>query len=85
MGQQKVQELASGLGREAIELGDPTIHVEHLKGEVAEVEQRLGMTAKDLRRNHHRGLIALSACLAGEIPRHILANEPARARAAASA
>jgi len=39
---------------------------------------------KELLRRHHRGLIAMSACLAGEIPRCILAGEPARAREAAA-
>ncbi|MDO4458477.1 MAG: DNA polymerase III subunit alpha [Clostridia bacterium] len=37
----------------------------------------------DLLREHHEGLIALSACLAGEIPRAISANDYAEAKRAA--
>lgn len=35
---------------------------------------------KDLLREHNKGLIALSACLGGEIPSRILRNETAKAR-----
>jgi len=38
---------------------------------------------KDLLAAHSEGLIAMSACLAGEIPKHILAGDHAKAREAA--
>ena len=38
---------------------------------------------RDLLRDHHEGLICLSACLAGEIPRHLEAGEYEKAREAA--
>jgi DNA polymerase-3 subunit alpha len=34
---------------------------------------------KDLLRRHHQGLIALSACLHGEVPHYLLQNDPERA------
>jgi DNA polymerase-3 subunit alpha len=34
---------------------------------------------KELLRQHHQGLIALSACLHGEVPRYLLQNDPERA------
>ncbi len=38
---------------------------------------------KDLLRQHHEGLIALSACLRGEIPFYLSSGDPGRARAVA--
>ncbi len=38
---------------------------------------------RDLLKDHHEGLICLSACLAGEIPRHLEAGEYEKAREAA--
>jgi DNA polymerase-3 subunit alpha len=38
---------------------------------------------KELLQQHSKGLIALSACLGGEIPEYLLQDNPARARAAA--